>query len=1111
MSTSDQAWSEEPESETSAPLPTIRRQAAPVRQVVAAVEEPEEDEEGDFDLWIDDETVAAPQVALSTDDHDQLNSDVAVEHMREQQGDGLPDPDSLFLQMQEAANADLADNDLPDPDTLFLQMQGASQAVDDDLPDPDTLFLQMQGASQAVDDDLPDPDTLFLQMQGASQAVDDDLPDPDALFLQMQGASQAVDDDLPDPDALFLQMQGATEAVDDDLPDPDTLFLQMQGASPADDDLPDPDALFLQMQNATGQGDGDLPDPDTLFLQMREATGQDDAKILQLSDTDELSFQDPSPVFLPMPPGLSTASRFDDSELFLRLPDPEPDSQEALPPILAFRDPEEQPDPKALPLKMRSLEATEDLLNLAPLDQETEPLVLPLPLGIDEQGGEAPGVSSDSDVFDLPDPDSLFLQMRGQAEMPAEPDLPDPNVLFQRMQAMESLEPSLVDNDLPDPNALFLQMQAMEAVASPTPDLDLPDPNALFLQMQAHLAPEASPFDSSDSADPWVPPLPEPQIAHPRLDADDKSEDKGSLFSRLKAKFTKDKGVPASPGRPDPSELLSGWQTDEDPPLGGDRGQEAASLPDPAELFRRLQAGELDPPMVNTPDGLPALPDLDALRAEMEAEERASLDADLLSDLSGPERFADTVSDLAFNTGTFFTAPPEKGSVHKPPQQRQDKFVVPPKPFVSDEPVPAMLSKPTTPKPELPPARPAVQRPSEPPRPAAAYQATPRPPRSKSASTAIMPKEGAETKKIGAAANFSERVAKYRNRRKPLSRQTLCIVTRQMSAMIKAGISMHQALAFCAESDPVASPVLEEVCGKIESGYSMSGALREYPETFDAVYVGLVHAGELSGRMNEMLAKLADILERELDLRKRMVSVVTYPAVLLAVSMLGTLGFIFFVLPQLTPLFMDLNVELPWPTKVLLSLRTVLLPLGIFLTTALMIVAVMKSTLIAYIQARPSLERRLAYIPLGLPVIGKVYEKLITARVLYSLATMLEVGVTMSQALARVEGTTGNAYVGYRLARARIDLADGCSVTECFQVNQVFPDTALQLIAAGEESARLVDMFTYVARHFDEEVEQSMDAAAGLLEPLIMVVMGLIVGFITIAAALPTIKLLQGF
>jgi type II secretory pathway component PulF len=541
---------------------------------------------------------------------------------------------------------------------------------------------------------------------------------------------------------------------------------------------------------------------------------------------------------------------------------------------------------------------------------------------------------------------------------------------------------------------------------------------------------------------------------------------------------------------PDPAELFRRMQAEE----------EAQELPVPNELFRRLRGVESEQPQAEISDGLPALPDLDAFRAELEAEERARLDADLLGDLSGPERFADTVSDLEFKTGSFFQEPPP--AVHKPTLQRQEKILPPPPPAPSApaEPLPAMLQKPpSTPKPQPLPSPAKI-----------AYQPAPKPVRKKSASTAIMPAEGTPAA-TRARVQLADRLARYKARRKSLSLHTLSVFTRQMAAMLKAGIPLHQSISFCAEADPVAAPVLEDICHKVESGYSMSGALKDYPESFNAVYVGLVHAGELSGRLNEMLAKLADILERELDLRKRMISVITYPAMLMSVSILGTLGFIFFVLPQLEPMFLDLKVDLPWPTKVLLSLRTILVPLVAVLALAAAILAVMKSRIVAYVRARPSLERRLAHIPLTVPILGKVYERMITARVLYSLATMLEVGVTMGQALARAEGATGNAYVGYRLTQARQDLSDGSSVTECFAAHRVFPETALQLIAAGEESARVVDMFNYIAKHFDEEVEQAMTAAAGLLEPLIMVGMGLIVGFITIAAALPTIKLLQGF
>lgn len=344
-----------------------------------------------------------------------------------------------------------------------------------------------------------------------------------------------------------------------------------------------------------------------------------------------------------------------------------------------------------------------------------------------------------------------------------------------------------------------------------------------------------------------------------------------------------------------------------------------------------------------------------------------------------------------------------------------------------------------------------------------------------------------------------------------ISRTTLAILTRQLAAMLRSGIPLHQSLAFCAESDPRAAPVLEQVVSKVESGYSLSNALREFPESFDSVYVGLVQSGEMSGRINEMLEKLADVLERELELRKRLISVVTYPAMLLIVSLLGTLGFIFFVLPQLMPLFQDLKVDLPLPTKILLSLREVLLPVTVLMGLVALVIFLTRKPIKSAIASRPALQRRLANLALSIPVLGPVYEKIVISRVLYSMSSMLEVGVTMNQALARSEESAGNAQVAFRLARARQDLTEGATVTEAFRDNGVFPNSALQLISAGEESARTVEMFNFVAKSFDDEVEYAMQSAAGYLEPMIMVVMGLIVGFITIAAAMPTIQLLQNF
>ena len=1083
MSSSPDDWDDVP-----APLPIIRREPEPARSTSLPAPAIEEEDE-DFDLWQDDEPAAEE---WSAEPLPQATEEPWGEPGSEEAD--LPDPEALLRQMQGYE----AEDDLPDPGALLRQMQGYEE---DDLPDPEALLRQMQGYEE--EDDLPDPEALLLQMQGYEE--EDDLPDPEALLLQMQGEDQ---DDLPEPDALLLHMlvyeeeddQHAQEALlrqmqgyeeEDDLPDPEALLLQMQGYE-EENDLPDPEALLLQMQ---GYEEDDLPDPDRLILEMR-GYEQEDEPVEDESMTlllDEIS--DPGLLLLRRPSPDEPALPLD-----FEIPDPYAVSPSAL---------DEASDEE---LSLLFVEPLEPLSQIHERDEELLP----------ELQLELPPVSE-------PEP---RLSRPSQVVSPSAGGVSDEDwdeVFLERSPSSSSVE-------LPDPLNLLAPRRAQERLLSiDEVDLsgedELPDPSALFARMQGQI--DADELEPVSQASPSV----EEEAAGPLMDDGPVEEGGGGLFSRIKARFTREKRnedvdleVTAAP-LPDPVALFRQMQDQREPAAFVQAEFEAAGAAPEATgadfgFPEEEEWGDAAEP--ESPRELPALPDLDAFRAELEEEERSRLDSDLLGDLSGPERFAETVSDMEFSSKSFFAAapapvlppviarpepppsPPPSASAPSPTLPGRAGGWAPPEPAEDSEPLPAMLAQPgpTSRPPSPPPSAPRPPAANERPAP---YQPAPRPPaRKKGSSTAIMP-GGAETKKIEPRPGLKERIQRFKERRRALTRHQLSIFTRQAAAMLKAGIPLHQVVSFCAEADPEAAPMLEDVCQKIETGYSLSGALKDYPESFDPVYVGLVHAGELSGRLNEMLAKLADILERELELRKRMISVITYPAMLLGVSILGTLGFIFFVLPQLTPLFMDLGVDLPWPTRLLLNLRTILLPASVTTVLAALVFWFSRRHVAAYIQANPSLERRLAYAPLALPVVGPVYDKIVTARVLYSMATMLEVGVTMNQALARAEGAAGNAYVAYRLSRARADLAEGSSVTECFQINSVFPETALHLISAGEESARLVEMFNYVARHFDEDVQQAMDAAAGMLEPLIMVLMGAVVGFIVIAAALPTIHLLQNF
>lgn len=755
------------------------------------------------------------------------------------------------------------------------------------------------------------------------------------------------------------------------------------------------------------------------------------------------------------------------------------------------------------------------------------------------------GFEEDLD-FDIPDPDSADSNRTITVTLE---ELEARRRLEEAEQGVESEESEFEETGEPPDMAALLQASLsevedevpLEEEEAPT---DLPDPAALFAELEE---------EAKESEDPQL----EPEKAPSESELDEDPEVAG-FFANLTNRFNPtEPEVEAEPPPLRLPEIIKPAPVLSQPDLEQEsEPTESRPLPSPEELFQQLKAEEneaesaqessgeellipeeepslqaFEPPPTDSGDSqseeesLPALPDLEAFKQELEDERRAHLDPDLDTDLSGPERFAQTVSDSVFRSeqslrATFAPVPEPEPEPESKPE---------PSPPPSAEPTPATggdilsnedflaeleadVSEPESPvgptgtikvdeekvaaeifQEQEAASKPLLRHPTDAP-PPTSYQAGGKKARSK-------PKSKDKTKKTPEKKKPGKRFSRYK----------LALFTRQMAVMLKAGIQLHQSVAFAADSDPEMEPLLKQVLQKLESGYSFSNAIADSSRSFDTVYVGLIQAGELSGRLHEMLARLADVLEREIELRKRLISVITYPTVLLTVSFMGTLGFIFFVLPTLTPLFKDLGVALPLPTRILLASRDFIIPTFAVAVLSIILLVLTRDRISDYIKERPTLERKFAAVPFSIPVIGDVYEKVITARVLYSLSTMLDVGITLNQALARAEVTSGNALTSYRLGKARMDLADGLGVTDCFRLNNLFNPSALHLISAGEEAAKLADMFQYVAKLFDEEVEYALESASSILEPLIMVVMGFIVGFITIAAALPTIQLLQNF
>lgn len=343
-----------------------------------------------------------------------------------------------------------------------------------------------------------------------------------------------------------------------------------------------------------------------------------------------------------------------------------------------------------------------------------------------------------------------------------------------------------------------------------------------------------------------------------------------------------------------------------------------------------------------------------------------------------------------------------------------------------------------------------------------------------------------------------------------VSGEDLTIFTRQLATMLGSGIPLHQALLYYGETSEGDLPeIIRKVANQVASGHTFSNAMRAYPTVFNSVYIALAEMGEQSGQITTAYRRMADLLERQTNMRKRVVAALTYPCVLFVVSCFAIAGFIYFVLPMMTPMFENSGVELPLPTRILLSLRTVVPIVTIFLFVTLLGAWLGKPWIKRYLKKNPGHQRQLHKIPFYIPVVSSIYMKLSTARVLYSMSTMLDSGLTMTSTIKRSAMAAGNEYIAFRLNQANESIMEGCSLGEALSIYQVFPSGAIQMLTVGEESANLTNMVKHVADMYDSEVELALNDIASILEPIIMVFMGLIVGFIVLSAVLPTVQLIQ--
>ncbi len=341
---------------------------------------------------------------------------------------------------------------------------------------------------------------------------------------------------------------------------------------------------------------------------------------------------------------------------------------------------------------------------------------------------------------------------------------------------------------------------------------------------------------------------------------------------------------------------------------------------------------------------------------------------------------------------------------------------------------------------------------------------------------------------------------------KRITDKDVSLFTRQLATMMKAGVPLLQSFDIVAKghSNPAMGRMLIDIKTEVETGSSLANAFKKHPLYFDALFCNLVAAGEQAGILDSLLDRLAIYKEKALALKGKIKSAMVYPLSVLIAAFLITAVIMIFVIPAFKDLFSGFGAELPAPTQIVINLS------NIFTSYWWAILAVVIGVPYGFFwvwKRSPKMQMVMDRLVLKLPVFGTLLEKAAVARWARTLSTMFAAGVPLVDALDSVAGASGN-YVFYEATkRVQLEVSTGTSLAVAMQNVNVFPNMMLQMTAIGEESGALDSMLTKVAEFFEREVDEMVDSLSSLMEPVIIVVLGTLIGGLVIAMYLPIFKM----
>ncbi|MYN08280.1 type II secretion system F family protein [Pseudoduganella aquatica] len=345
----------------------------------------------------------------------------------------------------------------------------------------------------------------------------------------------------------------------------------------------------------------------------------------------------------------------------------------------------------------------------------------------------------------------------------------------------------------------------------------------------------------------------------------------------------------------------------------------------------------------------------------------------------------------------------------------------------------------------------------------------------------------------------------YRSGKK-VTEKDISLFTRQLATMMKAGVPLLQSFDIVGKghANPSVAKLVMDLRADIETGTSLNQAFRKFPLYFDPLFCNLVGAGEQAGILEDLLTRLAIYKEKTLAMKGKIKSALTYPVSILGVAFIVTAVIMIWVVPAFKQVFASFGADLPAPTLAVMAISE------FFVSYWYLIFGGLFGSLYFFFQAwkrSPQVQRFMDVTLLKLPIFGEVIRKATIARWTRTLATMFAAGVPLVESLDSVGGASGNIVYLEATRRIQKEVSTGTSLTVAMQNADVFPNMVTQMVSIGEESGSLDAMLGKVADFFEDEVDEAVASLSSLMEPLIMVILGVLIGGLVIAMYLPIFKL----